>query len=115
MSVINGFIRSTNKSNTWIADFEDLQPELKFSWNEPQQLSNVTLYSDTDYDHPMESLQREHPENRIPFCIRSFRLLTEKNELIAEVTDNYQMVHRIDFAEPVKISRLVLQMHKTEK
>lgn len=114
MNIINGFTRPTIKSNAWVAALEDEYPELRLSWPSQQTVKGVTLYFDTDFDHPMESVQMGHPESRIPFCIRNFKLLDEKKNLIAEVNDNYQTICRINFSESMKLNQLVLQMERSE-
>lgn len=113
-NVTNGFTRPTMTSNAWVAALEDEYPELKFCWPAQQTVKRVRLYFDTDFDHPMESVQMGHPESRIPFCIRNFKLLNEKRELIAEVIDNYQTICSINFSEPMKLNEIVLQMEKAE-
>lgn len=113
-NIINGFTRPSIKSNAWIAALEDEYPELILSWSSQQTVKGVTLYFDTDFDHPMESVQMGHPESRIPFCIRNFKLLDEKKNLIAEVTDNYQTICRINFSKSMKLNQLVLQMERSE-
>lgn len=113
-NIINGFTRPTIKSNAWVAALEDEYPELRLSWSSQQTVKGVTLYFDTDFDHPMESVQMGHPESRIPFCIRNCKLLDEKKNLVAEVNDNYQTICRINFSEPMKLNQLVLQMERSE-
>jgi len=113
-NVTNGFTRPTITSNAWVAALEDEYPELKFCWPAQQTVKGVILYFDTDFDHPMESVQMGHPESRIPFCIRNFKLLNEKRELIVEVVDNFQTMCSINFSELIKLDQIILQMEKSE-
>jgi hypothetical protein len=55
----------------------------------------VVLHFDTDFDHPMETVLMTHPENEMPFCVKKVRLLNDKNEIIAELTNNHQSQQRI--------------------
>lgn len=114
-NVINGYTRPTVSANAWIASLSDQHPELRLSWTEVQTIKRVILYFDTDFDHPMESVQMGHPETRIPFCVRNFKLLDEKRDTILEIKENYQTIRRINFPEPVKTNQLILQLEKTEE
>ncbi|MCI1648027.1 MAG: FAD-dependent oxidoreductase [Bacteroides sp.] len=113
VNVINGFTRPTVKPNAWVAALNDWKPELTFMWDEPQTVNQVILYFDTDFDHPMESVQMGHPENRMPFCIKNFKLLNENREILYETKDNYQTIRKISFVEPVKLHNLILQLEKS--
>ena len=93
-NVINGFTRPYVKTNAWAGDWNDSNPALTFKWDEPKQINSVTLFFDTDYDHPMESSQMGHPEDIIPFCVRNYRICDEKGAILYEKTDNHQTINR---------------------
>lgn len=88
-NAVNGLTRPTNAPNAWVADFDDPSPALTLSWPEPVSLRQVELSFDTDFDHPLESVLMGHPENAMPFCVKSYRLVADGQELV-KVTDNHQ-------------------------
>lgn len=114
LNIINGFTRPTTKSNAWVAAPEDNQPTLTLTWENQQSIHSIMLNFDTDFDHPMESVQMGHPESRIPFCVKGFRLLNEKNELIYEEKDNYQTQCEIKFSNPVKLNKLFIEFEQSD-
>jgi hypothetical protein len=109
-NVVNGVSRPTNQPNAWVADFADPKPALTLSWAEPQTVSRIELMFDTDYDHPMESVLWGHPENRMPFCVRNYRILDAAGTVLANIMDNYQ-THRVHvLATPVTTTRLRVEI-----
>lgn len=94
-NIVNGVVRPRNSANAWMADLNDQCPNLEIEWNEPQMINNITLFFDTDYDHPLESVQAGHPENIIPFCVRDYRIIEGEGQVVAVVKDNYQTINRI--------------------
>jgi len=40
-------------------------------------INRIILNFDTDFDHPMESVQMGHPENRVPFCVKNSGFLAK--------------------------------------
>jgi hypothetical protein len=93
-NITNGFTRPYLGTNAWVADWQDQNPSLTLKWDEPKNIHLVTLFLDTDFDHPMESSQMGHPEDVIPFCIRKYRILDEKGNLLFEKSDNHQTINR---------------------
>ena len=81
-NIVNGFTRPYIRSNAWISGFNNPSPWLTIKWDVPQQIHSVTLFFDTDFDHPMESSQMGHPEDIIPFCIRKYRIKDENGNII---------------------------------
>jgi len=75
-NILNGFIRPTIKPNAWIAAQEDQNPSLTFKWDKQQMINRIILNFDTDFDHPMESVQMGHPETEFLLC-EKFRILSE--------------------------------------
>ncbi|NWJ51438.1 MAG: FAD-dependent oxidoreductase [Bacteroidetes bacterium] len=93
-NLINGFTRPYIKPNAWIASTEDKKPSMTLKWDKMQTIKSLTLYFDTDFDHPMESTQMGHPENVIPFCIRNYKIKNAKGEIIFEKSGNYQTINK---------------------
>ncbi len=108
-NVSNGVDRPTCGPNAWLADLSDPSPRLELHWDSPRTIRRITLCFDTDFDHPMESVYWNHPENVSPFCVRDYRV--RACELVlAECTDNHETIRRIDLAEPVRIDRLQVDL-----
>ncbi len=105
-NLLNGFIRPTNEANAWIASTDDCTPSIKFEWNTPQIIENITLYFDTDYDHALESVQMGHPESVMPFCIREYKIYDDKGNIIYSTESNYQTINKIKFADKVNTQSL---------
>ncbi len=92
-NIVNGFTRPYIGSNGWAADWNDENPSLTLNWDEVQKINSITLFFDTDFDHPMESSQMGHPEDVIPFCIQKYRILDEDGQIIFENADNHQTMN----------------------
>lgn len=92
-NIVNGFTRPYIQTNAWTADWNDPNPSLTLKWDESKRINSITLYFDTDFDHPMESSQMGHPEDVIPFCIQKYRILDENGLVIFENTDNHQTLN----------------------
>ncbi len=93
-NIVNGLTRPYIQPNAWVADWQDTNPSLTLKWDEPKNIQSVTLFLDTDFDHPMESSQMGHPEDVIPFCIQKYKILDENGNLLFEKTDNHQTINR---------------------
>ena len=96
-NVRNGLQRPTNQPNAWVANLADQRPTLNLEWAEPQNIRQLVLHFDTDFDHPMETVLMAHPENEMPFCVKRVRVWNDREELVAEILDNHQSLRRIDF------------------
>ncbi|MDP4187138.1 MAG: FAD-dependent oxidoreductase [Bacteroidota bacterium] len=105
-NIVNGFTRPYIRTNAWAADWNDSTPMITLKWNEPKKINSVTLFFDTDFDHPMESSQMGHPEDVIPFCIQKYRILNEDGQVIFENTDNHQTINRWTPENALKVKLL---------
>ncbi|HAC81236.1 MAG TPA: FAD-binding dehydrogenase [Deltaproteobacteria bacterium] len=106
----NGFTKPWIRSNAWVADPLDEQPSVHLKWDQPQKIRSLCLYFDTDYDHAMETTQWGHPENVMPHCVRSFRILDYQGRTVHSCNGNHQTVHRIEFEETVVTKSLEIQL-----
>lgn len=104
--LLTTYVRPTNGTNAWIADWDDSHPLLILKWDSEQMIRIVRLFFDTDYDHAMETVQMGHAENVMPFCVRNYKLMNENNQLLYEKEGNYQSINTIEFHEPVSIREL---------
>jgi len=109
-NICNGLARPVAEVNAWVADPADAKATLDVKWISPQSISRVTLMFDTDFDHAMETVQRGHPEDVMPFAVKHYRLLNDQGEVLAEVTDNHQTVNQIRFDEPIETDRLQVEI-----
>ncbi|MCC5928636.1 MAG: FAD-dependent oxidoreductase [Cyclobacteriaceae bacterium] len=106
----NGFTRPSRCSNAWVADPKDPSPRVELRWPEQVEIKKLTLFFDTDFDHPMESSLMGHPESVIPFCVRNISLKNCNEQEIFRVSGNYQTIREIVFVEPVKTAGLKIDL-----
>lgn len=106
----NGFTRPNWMSNGWVAKLEDKDPEVRLSWEKPVTVKGIYLYFDTDFDHPMESSQYGHPEDRIPFCVKDYSIYDASGKEVFRKEGNYQTINRIEFDEAVETDSLVIKL-----
>lgn len=108
----NGNTRPFVRTNAWAADLSDPTPGLTFQWKEPQSISEITLFFDTDYDHAMESVLMGHPEDVIPFVVRDYDIFDEHGKNIFSKRDNYQTINKINFDEPILTNQLEIRFNR---
>lgn len=114
-NIRNGVDRPVAQPNAWVADWNDAHPQLSISWDTPKTISEIDLFFDTDYDHPMESVLMSHPESVMPFCVRKYKIRDEAGNVLAESKDNYQTHNRVRLAQPVTTGKLVIEVeHPSE-
>ena len=107
----NGYVRPYLGTNAWVADWDDEAPELVIDFGERRKLHELRLYFDTDYDHPLETIQWNHPESVIPFCVRQYSVYDETGKEVYTATDNYQTINVIRFEDDLhsRLLRIVFQ------
>ncbi len=105
-NLVNGFVRPYLCANAWIADWDDDAPELKVTFRKTEELHQLRLFFDTDYDHPMETIQWGHPESEIPFCVSGYEVYDDKGMQLASVSGNYQTMNVINFSPVIKTASL---------
>lgn len=109
-NLTNGFQRPISQPNAWVADFDDANPLLTISWNEPKAISKIELVFDTDYDHPMENVIYVHPETVMPFCVGNVSVLNCNNDVVAEIKDNHLSKRTILLEKPVHTQHLKIKL-----
>lgn len=90
--------RPVEKPNAWVANLEDKMAVIYVEWKEIVSLQKITIFTDSDFDHPMESVQWGHFDNKMPFCIDEVLVYDENNILLAIKTNNHQT--RLEFNLP---------------
>lgn len=99
-------------TNAWVAATADKNPSLKTEWDEPQQITSVIIWLDTDFDHPMESCLMGHPENKMPFCIQKYSITDDKGQVIYETSENHHSRNEISFGRTIETSSLTVQLYR---
>lgn len=105
----NGYTRPARSTNAWIASDTDTDPTLTYHWNTPQTFREIILFFDTDFDHPMESVQMGHTEAIIPFCVREYTISC-MGKTIHRITDNHETIDTILLEEPLTTTTLEIKL-----
>lgn len=113
-NLLNGYTRPYLKSNAWIADFNDLKPVIVVEFDRVKEISGIRLYFDTDFDHPMETIQWNHPENDMPFCIKEYSIYDDRENEIYTNKNNYQSINNICFSDKLYTRSLKLVFKQNE-
>jgi hypothetical protein len=95
-NLLNIINRPVEKANAWVAALDDRDAQLTIDWSDKVEVREITLFLDTDWDHPMESVQWGHSDNRMPFCADQIKVYDDQNNLLAENMTNHQT--RVVFA-----------------
>jgi len=97
------------QTNAWVSEPKDENPEIVLTWDDPQLLSRLILCFDTDFDHPMETVQWSHPENVMPLCARHFKVVDQDGNVLHETTKNHQSRVVVPFPHdaPIKSLKIV--------
>jgi FAD dependent oxidoreductase len=102
----NGIQRPVSSTNAWVANVNDLNPFVAVSWKEEVIINKIELFFDADYDHPLETVLLANPETTMVYCVKHFKILDDKNQVIAEINGNYLTRRVVEFSEPVKTKLL---------
>jgi hypothetical protein len=111
-NLLNGILRPASAPNAWMASLEDKLAKVSLEWPKEVSISEISLYFDPDYDHPMESVQFGHPERVTPFCVCSFTIYDAKGDLVYEKNDNHLAVNTIQLTDEVKTTKLTISLDK---
>lgn len=98
-TITNGIDRPVQSPNAWVAELNDPAPALTIKWDSAVHIGKMSLFFDTDYDQPMETVQMTHPENKMPFCVEKYKIYDGENQLIYESVDNHQSINELVFPE----------------
>lgn len=92
--------RPVDRPNAWVAAIDDTKAQITAKWNEPVTINEITIFADTDFDHPMESVQWGHFDNIMPFCVDRIIVYDDQKNIIGNVIDNHQtkIVFRLEKA-----------------
>ena len=110
INIKNGTSRPTTQPNAWVADLADPHPAVKIDWKKPVKIKTIVIEFDTDFDHPMETVLMQHPENVMPYCIRNYRIYDDKGTKVAEKKGNYQTRNRITLDDAITSTSLKIEV-----
>ena len=111
-NIKNQFVRPYLKPNAFVADLQAQQATIDISWIDQQEIREIVLFFDTDYDHPMESSLWGHPEDRIPFCVSNYKVINCGKTLLHVTEGNYQTINRLKLEEPISTSHLQIVLDR---
>jgi len=109
-NIRNGFTRPTRVTNAWIASHADPSPTISLVWPKKVRISRILLFFDPDYDHPMESVLMGHPEDRVPFVVRDYKIEDGQGRLLHQTKGNYLGRNEILLAEPSVTDKIVISL-----
>lgn len=111
----NGYVRPFIKPNAWVSSFEDKKPTLEISWEEQQEIKEIKIFFDSDFDHSMESTLMGHPEDVVPFCIKNYVVKNEDGNILNRVQDNYLAINSFKMSKPLKTNKIIIEFeHPSE-
>ncbi|WP_298474235.1 FAD-dependent oxidoreductase [uncultured Maribacter sp.] len=111
----NGYVRPSTQTNAWIADTNDAKPSVKVEWDTEQTISEIKLFLDTDYDHPMESTLYGHPESIIPFCIQNYVIKDLNGTVLTSIEENHQTINTIKFKDSITTKGFTIEVAHPSK
>ncbi|HTF19292.1 MAG TPA: FAD-dependent oxidoreductase [Chryseolinea sp.] len=109
-NLINGVTRPTGQSNAWVADPTDASPAVQVMWPIAESINTIVLKFDTDLDHPMETVLMGHPENVMPFCVRTYKIRDDQGNVVHEERNNYQTINTIRLEKPLRTQSLTIEV-----
>lgn len=111
----NSYTRPIGATNAWAASLCDTNPQVTLEWDKPQEINDLTLFFDTDYDHAMETVQMGHSESVMPYCVRDCEIADAEGHTLASIKGNYQAIKCIKLAHPVETSKLHIRLTHPQK
>lgn len=111
-NLINGYVRPTWRPNAWVANPAENTASVRFHWNSQQKVKSVKIFFDNDYDHPLESVQYGHPENVVPFCVRTVRIKDADGKILTGCECNHSSSGEFIFAKPIDTNTLIIEIDK---
>lgn len=110
LNLRNGLQRPVSSPNAWVADYDDRDPLLTISWNQPVVIKKIELSFDCDYDHPMENVLMHQHDRVQPFCATAITVYNCNNQEVATIDNNHQAQRTIIFEQPVTTQQLKLKV-----
>ena len=105
----NGYVRPWGTVNAWSASLEDKNPTLKIEWDSEKELSEIKLFLDPDYDHPLECTLMGHPEEVAPFCVRNYTIKDLNGTILVQKEGNYQTINTWKLDSKIKTKGIIIE------
>ncbi|WP_154859017.1 FAD-dependent oxidoreductase [Cyclobacterium xiamenense] len=109
-NLCNGIFRPSSQSNAWAAALDDTEPSVELRWDSEQEIREIKLFFDSDYDHALESTLMGHPEHVVPFCVQRFSISDHQGNRLTQVRDNHQSCFTLRFDEAVTTQSLKIML-----
>ncbi len=109
-SINSGWHRPTSTANWWVADPEDQRPTAILRWTVPQTISEVVIFTDPDYEHPMEHVLFRHHDRISPYAVRDLVLQGSNGEVLALKKDNHHGKIHLRLSQPIDLSELRVEV-----
>ncbi|MDV7105593.1 FAD-dependent oxidoreductase [Vibrio sp. TH_r3] len=106
-AVNNGFNRPSFHSHAWIPSPDDKNPSVTLELEVPCKLSHITVITDNDFDHAMETSQWGHTEKVAPNCLKNYDIYLD-GKRVFEVRENYLSVNILKVKSDEVISTIEL-------
>lgn len=106
----SGWHRPTSTANWWVADPADARPTVTLRWPQPVEVGEVVVFTDPDYEHPMEHVLFRHHDRASPYAVRDVVLRDGAGRVLAEVRGNHHGVIRLRLAETVRTQELHVEV-----
>lgn len=107
--------RPVEKPNAWVASIDDKNPSITVNWAQELTISEIQVFADSDFDHPMESVQWGHFDNRMPFCANEISVYDENNQLLAQKVDNHQTRISFKFEKKLITKKLIIKVSNSSE
>jgi len=107
--------RPVEKSNAWVAALNDKKASIVATWKDEVTVNEITIFTDTDFDHPMESVQWGHFDNKMPFCVNDISIYDENRQLIATIKDNHQSRVSFRLEKPLETKQLTIELSNSSE
>ena len=108
----NGFVRPSFQPNALVADLHANDLSIDLDWKEEQEIGELKLFFDTDYDHALECSLMGHPEEVIPFCVSTYQVWNCGKTLVYETSSNHQTINTIKFEPKIRTKHLKLILQR---
>lgn len=102
--------RPVNRPNAWVAAIDDAKAQIIAKWNELVTINEITIFVDTDFDHPMESVQWGHSDNKMPFCVDQITVYDDQKNVIGNVVDNHQTKIVFRFEKAITTTEIIFKL-----
>ncbi len=114
-NILHPIYRPVEKSNAWVVNLDDNTPSIEIKWDKVEKISKITFFLDSDYDHPMETIQWGHHDNKMPFCVDCIEVYDGNMTLLKKIEDNHRTKVEIHFEEKIETDLLNIKLYNSIK